>query len=132
MQLDMMMLSRHKHIISLLDFYELPDCFLLARPAYDLMQNVAEYAFSKGGLIPEVEVRIIVSQIAKALYYLKDLGIFHGDIKPSNIYVLRGVERGLHVAIGGHFEAAMLVRAGVEVIGDLRYMAPELLHIRPT
>ena len=60
-----------------------------------------------------------------ALFYLKDLGIFHGDIRPENIMVLRKPERGLHVAIGGHFEAAMLTSAGgLEVLGEWKYMAP--------
>ncbi len=85
----------------------------------------------KGQLKPEEALRI-VPQICEALQYAHDEGIIHRDIKPENILLDRRgnvkiADFGLAKLLGTMSPDSALTGSR-QVIGTLRYMAPEQME----
>ncbi len=87
-----------------------------------------------GGLSP-ADAMTIVPQICEALQFAHDEGIVHRDIKPENILIdkkgrVKIADFGLAklLASGGRESPGPALTATRQVMGTLRYMAPEQMH----
>ena len=70
----------------------------------------------------------IATQILKALEVMNDYGIYHGDIKPSNVFV----DRFYNVKIYGFGETKANKGVNLRNNNDLRYLSPHQLNINYT
>jgi len=74
----------------------------------------------------------MAGQVADALDHAHGAGLVHRDVKPANIVIGRdGRARLVDFGIARLVEEADAERDGREVVGTLRYMAPEQLAGRP-
>lgn len=119
----------HNHIVSVYDFGQADGLFYIVMEYVDgvnLRQTI-----QTGKLAPE-QALAIVPQICEALQFAHDEGIVHRDIKPENILVDKrgrvkiadfGLAKLLGQDAGDH-----LLTATHQVMGTLRYMAPEQMQ----
>ena len=81
----------------------------------------------RSGIVPPMRRVEICLQICKALAYAHKNGVVHRDIKPGNILVDKELNaKVLDFGIALYSEAGELAEESSEVMGTLRYMAPEL------
>src|SRR3712207_4528778 len=84
------------------------------------------------GRLPPAEALAIVPQLCDALQYAHDEGIVHRDIKPENILLdrrgrVKVADFGLAKLVGQeHLDVS--ITATHQVLGTLRYMAPEQME----
>ena len=115
----------HSNIVTIYDVGEIDGRPYIAMELLD-GETLSE-AIKPGAGLPDRDVTIIASQLARALDYAHSKGIFHRDIKPSNIIRLKGSDTvkvtdfGIaHLGGGDHQQT----RAGT-VLGTPHYMSPE-------
>ncbi|NWV84605.1 PIM1 kinase, partial [Dasyornis broadbenti] len=76
--------SGYRHIIQLLDWFELPDSFLLVMERPEPSQNVLHFLVEQNFLCEEVERRLFC-QVLEAMRHCTVGGVLHRDIKPENL-----------------------------------------------
>ena len=90
-------MGRHRHIVSLLDFYEDDKKFYIVMELCsggDLFSRIVEQ-----GKYSEAQAVRCCRQIAEALLYIHSCGITHRDLKPENILLLdSAVDADLKIA----------------------------------
>ena len=126
----------HPHIVEIHDFVE--DNDEKARPrAYCVMEHLDGDTLAelvrKTPLTVERIARIL-DQVCRALAAAHEIGVIHRDVKPENIFILRG-EDGRGAAKVLDFGVAKLVRPDPAIglgrtfegalVGTPRYMSPE-------
>src|SRR5262249_40243641 len=119
---------RHEHIVGLHEFGEANGIHFLALDYVDGI-DLHEY-ISRKGLLDEDEACLLMTQAVRALAYLHQQQIIHGDIKPSNILitqkdgwpVLKLTDLGLARDLNG--DEFRLTRTGY-MVGTIDYIAPE-------
>jgi serine/threonine protein kinase len=119
----------HPNIVGIFDFGRSGDLYYFVMEYVD-GANLRE-ALRDGKLAP-AEALAIVSQICDALQYAHDEGIVHRDIKPENILLDRRgrvkiADFGLAKLLG-HEQADLSLTGTHQVMGTLRYMAPEQME----
>ena len=88
---------------------------------------------ARDGSIPVGEATHIAAQVAGALEHAHAAGLVHRDVKPANIVIDdAGRARLVDFGIARVVDDASAEREGREVVGTLRYMAPEQLAGEPT
>lgn len=90
-------------------------------------ESLRDY-IDREGKLPSEKVSDLALQLARAIDYLHDKEIVHGDLKPSNILItpegtLKVTDFGLDVA---EPDIAVSTKANDEIIGTVGYLAPEL------
>ncbi len=79
-----MQLAHHPNIVELYEVIEEPDRLHLIME-YIEGETLHRYMKANRAEIPESVIRDVIHQIAMGLYYLKQYGIVHRDMKPENI-----------------------------------------------
>lgn len=124
----------HPHIVTIFDSGQSGDFYYLLM---EFVDGVNLRQTMRTARLSPPEALAIVPQICDALQYAHDEGIVHRDIKPENILVdkrgrVKIADFGLAklLASGGHesHESASLLTATAQVMGTLRYMAPEQME----
>ena len=129
----------HQQIVAVYDFgeVEVTSCSDgLSRPLYFFLMEYVDGAnlrqlMRAGDLVPE-QALAIVPQICNALQYAHDEGVVHRDIKPENILLdkrgrVKIADFGL-AKLTTPSEAECTLTGTHQVMGTLRYMAPEQLE----
>lgn len=117
-------LASHPHILPLVTYGEENEYIYLVTP-YVKEGTLADW-LNKGGRLGAADVGPFFQQLCGALSYAHSLGVVHGNLKPSNIYL----HEGRHILLGD-FGLLWDVRAldpswsgsGVEAF---EYLAPEV------
>jgi len=116
----------HEHIIDITDFGETDDGLVYLAMEYldgtPLNQLVAQ------GPVPLSRTAHIGLQVARALGRAHELSVVHRDIKPDNIYLLRGYDGDFVKLLDfglAHIAGELRVTATGTVFGTPEYMAPE-------
>lgn len=129
----------HQHIVGVHDFGEIAFSASADQPAQRLYYFVMEYVdganlrqlMQSGELAPD-QALAIVPQICDALQYAHDEGVVHRDIKPENILLdqrgrVKIADFGL-AKLTTPSDAEFTLTCTHQVMGTLRYMAPEQLE----
>ncbi|GJN05367.1 hypothetical protein PR202_ga22988 [Eleusine coracana subsp. coracana] len=75
---------RHPNILPLLGVLEAPACCYMLQPKVPYtLENIMH--FSPEAFSSDWHIRFLMYQIISALAYLHDFGIYHGNLRPSNI-----------------------------------------------
>ncbi len=109
------------------------------RPSYYIVMEFVDGAnlrqAMRTGTLTSAEALAIVPQICEALQFAHDEGIVHRDIKPENILIdkrgrVKIADFGLAklMANGGRESPGASLTATHQVMGTLRYMAPEQMQ----
>ncbi len=119
----------HPNIVGVYDFGQTEGLYYFVMEYVDGV-NLRQ-AILSGGMTPK-EALAIVPQICEALQFAHDEGIVHRDIKPENILIdkkgrVKIADFGLAKLLG-HEPADQRLTATRQVMGTLRYMAPEQLE----
>lgn len=119
----------HPHIVTVHDFGEAHGQYFLVMEFVDGV-NLRQ-AMQAGKLAPE-QALTIVPQICDALQFAHEEGIVHRDIKPENILIdkrgrVRIADFGL-ARLLGQTESEPTLTGAHQVMGTLRYMAPEQME----
>jgi predicted Ser/Thr protein kinase len=120
----------HPNIVAVYDFGRTPDGLF-----YFLMEFVdgvnLRQAIRAGSISPK-DALAIVPQICDALQFAHDEGIVHRDIKPENVLLdkrgrVKIADFGLAKLLG-HAPGDVSLTGTQQVMGTLRYMAPEQME----
>ena len=76
------------------------------------------------------EAARLLGDLAAPLKYAHGLGVLHRDLKPGNVMRVSGGVKVLDLGVARMQEASALTGSG-EVMGTLRYMAPEQIEGQP-
>jgi serine/threonine protein kinase len=120
----------HPNIVAVYDFGRTGDGQFYFVMEYVDGVNLRQ-AIQSGGMTPK-EALAIVPQICDALQFAHDEGIVHRDIKPENILVdkrgrVKIADFGLAKLLG-HVPGDVSLTGTQQVMGTLRYMAPEQME----
>jgi len=116
----------HEHIIDITDFGETDDGLVYL--AMEYLDGTPLNALIAQGAVPLARTAHIGLQVARALSRAHQLSVVHRDIKPDNIYLLRGYEGDFVKLLDfglAHIAGELRVTATGTVFGTPEYMAPE-------
>lgn len=119
----------HPHIVAVYDFGQIAGlCYIVMEyvDGANLRQAIQTRSFTPA------EALAVVPQICDALQFAHDEGIVHRDIKPENILIdkkgrVKIADFGLAKLLG-HDSVDHSLTAAHQVMGTLRYMAPEQMQ----
>jgi serine/threonine protein kinase len=101
---------------------------------YIVMEHIAGGTLADrigAGALTEVDPERIAAELLNALAAIHEAGVVHRDVKPSNVLLDRDGQAHLtDFGIAQPEDATQLTGTG-EVIGTLKYMAPEVLSGSP-
>ena len=129
----------HQHIVAVHDFGEIVFSEVEDQPSRPLYYFLMEYVdganlrqLMRGSELTPEQALAIVPQICDALQYAHDEGVVHRDIKPENILLnkrgrVKIADFGL-AKLATRSESDFTLTASRQVIGTLRYMAPEQME----
>ncbi|XP_017331913.1 uncharacterized protein LOC108270092 isoform X2 [Ictalurus punctatus] len=75
----------NKNVLQLLDWFDMPDCFLLVLERPVPCMDVYNLCMSQKGVLDEPLAKIIMRQVVEAARYCHNRGVFHRDIKAENL-----------------------------------------------
>lgn len=116
----------HEHIIDITDFGETDDGLVYLAMEY-LDGTPLNVEISRGPL-PVPRALHVALQIARALARAHEMDVIHRDIKPDNIYLLRGYDGDFVKILDfglAQMKGELRVTATGTVFGTPEYMAPE-------
>ena len=119
----------NKGVIRLLDHYEDSEYLVLVLPyaeGGDLLDRLTELQ-----LVDESEIRDMFIQLVKAVEYIHSRGIVHRDIKPENILLKSKLSLGQLAISDFAFATRCSDESLTDVLGTLRYVAPEIILRKP-
>lgn len=106
------------------------DCFLTENNIYLVLEfcDDGDLArdLTKRTRIPEVEAKVIIYQIVRALDFIADLGVIHRDLKPDNIFKQKTKNGSIYKL--GDFGLAVAKNNETQTAGTAPYMAPEMIR----
>ncbi|HEV2579291.1 MAG TPA: protein kinase [Ktedonobacteraceae bacterium] len=111
---------QHPNIVQVLDYGQDDENYYIVREFVEGI-DLRHYFRSRGGILDINRVIIIAGSVASALGYAHDREIVHGDLKPQNILVVRGMHPPVKVADFG------MSSIGV-TLGAIQYRSPEQLQ----
>jgi len=116
----------HEHIIDITDFGETEDGLVYL--AMEYLDGTPLNELIAQGSVPLARAAHIGLQVARALGRAHELSVVHRDIKPDNIYLLRGYDGDFVKLLDfglAHIAGELRVTATGTVFGTPEYMAPE-------
>ena len=86
-EVEVLKLCQHPNIVQLYDVVESLDHIFIVM---ELMKGgtLRDYIKKHQSHLPEPAARKVVTDVVKALQYLKELNIVHRDLKPINILIM--------------------------------------------
>lgn len=130
-EVEILKICQHPNIIRLLDVFENFEYIFIVM---EHLQggSLLQYFKDRDYKLPEERVRHITHQIGTALFYLKNFGIAHRDLKPDNMMMttdddsseVKIIDFGLSKIIGPNERSK-------DPFGTIPYAAPEIILRKP-
>ncbi len=91
--------------------------------------SLRELLDQRGGSLDEAEAVRYGAQVAEALAYAHEQGIYHSDIKPENILVNEeGVAKAVDFGIAQTVNRTLAPEEARGILGTIAYLAPEVIQ----
>jgi serine/threonine-protein kinase len=91
--------------------------------------SLRELMDERGGKIDEAEAVRYGAQVAEALSYAHEQGVYHSDIKPENILVTEeGVAKAVDFGIAQTVNRTLAPEEARGILGTIAYLAPEVIQ----
>ncbi len=116
----------HEHIIDITDFGETDDGLVFL--VMEFLDGVPLNEEIARGPLPLPRALIVTMQLSQALARAHELDVVHRDIKPDNIFLLRGYDGDFVKILDfglAHMKGELRVTATGTVFGTPEYMSPE-------
>lgn len=129
-EVSIMQSLNHRHIVSLIDFYEEKTKFFVVMELLtggDVFDRIVERTH-----YTEKDARDLIKNLLEAIYYLHSHNVAHRDLKPQNLLLAHeGDDADVKIADFGfskrvHTPLSLLTRCGTPT-----YVAPEVLKNHP-
>jgi serine/threonine protein kinase len=121
---------RHKKIVSLLDFFEGPECFHIVMEKCnggDVLDKVASIEH-----YTEKEACQFTQGLLEGVQFMHSRGIAHRDLKPQNLLLTSDTDNtSVKICDFGYAKRVHLPKSLTTLCGSLSYVAPELLRNHP-
>ena len=91
--------------------------------------SLRELMEARGGRLSETEAVKYAVQVAGALAYAHEKGVFHSDIKPENVLVTEdGIAKALDFGIAQTVNRTLSTSEARAILGTIAYLAPEVIQ----
>lgn len=130
-EVEILKICQHPNIIRLLDVFENSDYIFIVMEHLN-GGSLLQYFKNRDYNLPESRIKDLAHQIATAMFYFKNFGIAHRDLKPDNMMMttadenseVKIIDFGLSKIIGPNEKSK-------DPFGTIPYAAPEIILRKP-
>ncbi|KAG5846887.1 hypothetical protein ANANG_G00119750 [Anguilla anguilla] len=124
----------HLNILRLHEWFDAPDCYVMVLERPDPCKDLAGFCYHQNKMMDEQQARAVIEQLLHALLHCQHAGVFHRDVKPTNILINTETLRVILIDFGcgtSWTDAPYSSFAGTPEFAPPEWFAEGLYHAGP-